>query len=219
MCIKKKKINPLPSYELQKGRIIKRIKSKESLTFDDIITKPKKNKLTNKYNPSSRTNILYSRKSIMPSKIDIIKNYLKKIRKRKSKYRENYLKLKKSHDISDSILNGLSAITTTSFVISFSSANPITLIIGCVCSSVSSIGIVCKKAYGLHDKVEQNKNAYDNYSVLEREIILILTNFNKYDDDEIDLIIQDLNNRLDLIENVTPIISESDLGFSKSPLI
>jgi hypothetical protein len=156
----------------------------------------------------------------MNKKRDILKSYLKKALQRKKAYQKKYLKLKKADDITNSVFTGLSAITTTSIILTFT-GNPITLIVACVSGSIGSVGIATCKAYGLKHKVDLNKSGLDNYAILERELRLILTNFSKYESDDLDFIINDLNNRFALLEdNLSPaIISISEDDITRSPLI
>lgn len=133
---------------------------------------------------------------------DILRKQLKIIKKLKNNYRKNFLKLKRINDITESIITGFSAITTSSIIISFTIINPIAVIVGCVASTLATVGSASKRAYRLQNKVETNKNAFDNYSILERELIAILAKKN-LKQNELDLIIDDLNNRLALIEDVT----------------
>ena len=143
------------------------------------------------------------------NKRKILKTHLINIKRLKESHKKKYLKLKRVHDISTSLFAGLSTITTSSIVLTFASVNPVFMIVGCVSSSIATIGVASVKAYQLSRKVDTAKTAIDNYSALEREINLVLSK-KDLSESKIELIICDINNRLTMLEDITNPIYMSD---------
>jgi prefoldin subunit 5 len=133
-------------------------------------------------------------------KIKLIDDLVHEISRKKVKYMKRWRKLKKVHDVTESVLICCGSIAITNLVITLALINPVTLIIGSVFSAISTVGSATKNAYRLQEKIDSLKTTYQQLSELEREVRSVLVK-NHLTSEEYDQLLTDINHRLALIED------------------
>ena len=139
----------------------------------------------------------------------LIEELLSEIKLKKKLYYKIMKKFKKYDDISEAILMGSSAIAVSSIFTTIVTINPITLIISATFASINSVGSAVKRVVNIREKHESYKTTYNQLSDLFRESRVILAR-NHLDSDDLDNLLNDISNRLSLIEDSSlPIKIES----------
>ena len=136
---------------------------------------------------------------------DLLKKTLRDIDEKRKKFKKKAIRLQKIDDASSVGITTCNAVTVSSIVLTMSTANPATLIVSAVFSSISTLGTAVKSAYQLQRKVQTHKDAYLNLTILARDIRFFLTKAHENEDDY-SCFITDVNNRLALIEDTVNLI-------------
>ena len=134
------------------------------------------------------------------SKKDLIYKTLSDISIKKVAYFKKMAYLKKLDDGLEAIISGCGAVAVSSLIATISSVNPVTLIVGAVFTSISTVSGAMKRVYGVQAKYESCKTTFNQLSDLERESRAVLVR-NHLDSSDLQNLLDDINNRLSLIED------------------
>ena len=110
------------------------------------------------------------------------------------------IKLKRLDDTSEAILIACGAISVSNLFVTVATINPVTLLIGSVFASVNAVGGAIKRVIDVKAKYESCKTTYNQLSDLDRETRAVLVR-NHLEKKDLQHILDDVNNRLSLIED------------------
>lgn len=131
--------------------------------------------------------------------ISHVKNLLQSTKARRLQANKHLLKIKRVECITSVIAEVSSAVTVSSIVITLSAANPVSLLIGAVFSTISALISAARKAYDIQHKLDSLTNTVNDLHAIEREIRLLLTLH--IPDGDYERIVSDFNERITLIES------------------
>lgn len=131
---------------------------------------------------------------------DLILKLLDEVSVKKNIYRRKMVKLKTLDDTSEAILIACGAISVSNLFVTVATINPVTLIIGSVFASVNAVGGAIKRVIDVKAKYESCKTTYNQLSDLDRETRAVLVR-NHLEKKDLQHILDDVNNRLSLIED------------------
>jgi hypothetical protein len=135
---------------------------------------------------------------VIPDKKAVILNLLDEIATKKKAYQKKMSNLKRKSDMCDAFVSGMGAIAVSSLIVTLTTLNPITLILGASCSTASTVGGAVLKAIDYRGKFESCKTTYTNLADLERETRAVLVR-NHLESRDYQNLIEDMNHRLSLI--------------------
>lgn len=132
-------------------------------------------------------------------KISLVKSILKNLSAKKDKHYKKFKKFKKITTFFKCAINGLNAVSVSSLVITLS-GNPITLVIGLVATSLSTIGSAILTGADFEGRYRSHQVSFLQYQDINRDINgrLLRNNLTSLD---LDVILTELNNRIGLIED------------------
>ena len=136
------------------------------------------------------------------NKRELIYNLLGEVSVKKKAYFKKMAKLKRLDDSLEAVITGCGAIAVSSLVATIATINPITLIVGAVFTSVSTVGGAMKRVYNTQGKYESCKTTFNQLSDLERESRAVLVR-NHLESTDLQNLLDDINNRLSLIEDTS----------------
>lgn len=125
-----------------------------------------------------------------------------KIKNMKHKYKKRVLRNKKIHNVTEFIVVSCGTIATTSLFVTLSVANPVTLIVGAVFSSISTLTKTIKTSLKFEDGLQKLHVCVCQLSDLERDIHLVMNDQNINEQFHLD----NFNKRLSIIEDSMPAI-------------
>jgi hypothetical protein len=131
---------------------------------------------------------------------DLILKLLDEVSVKKHIYRRKMIKLKRLDDTSEAILIACGAISVSNLFVTVATINPVTLLIGSVFASVNAVGGAIKRVIDVKAKYESCKTTYNQLSDLDRETRAVLVR-NHLEKKDLQHILDDVNNRLSLIED------------------
>ena len=131
---------------------------------------------------------------------DLILKLLDDVSVKKNIYRRKMIKLKRFDDTSEAILIACGAISVSNLFVTVATINPVTLLIGSVFASVNAVGGAIKRVIDVKAKYESCKTTYNQLSDLDRETRAVLVR-NHLEKKDLQHILDDVNNRLSLIED------------------
>ena len=131
---------------------------------------------------------------------DLILKLLDEVSVKKNIYRRKMIKLKRLDDTSEAILIACGAISVSNLFVTVATINPVTLLIGSVFASVNAVGGAIKRVIDVKAKYESCKTTYNQLSDLDRETRAVLVR-NHLEKKDLQHILDDVNNRLSLIED------------------
>lgn len=131
---------------------------------------------------------------------DLILKLLDEVSVKKNIYRRKMVKLKTLDDTSEAVLIACGAISVSNLFVTVATINPVTLIIGSVFASVNAVGGAIKRVIDVKAKYESCKTTYNQLSDLDRETRAVLVR-NHLEKKDLQHILDDVNNRLSLIED------------------
>ena len=131
---------------------------------------------------------------------DLILKLLDEVSVKKQIYRRKMIKLKRLDDTSEAILIACGAISVSNLFVTVATINPVTLLIGSVFASVNAVGGAIKRVIDVKAKYESCKTTYNQLSDLDRETRAVLVR-NHLEKKDLQHILDDVNNRLSLIED------------------
>ena len=137
----------------------------------------------------------------MIKKNDKLIELYEKIKFMRYKYKKRLLRNKKIHNATEFIIVSCGTVATTSLFVTLSVANPITLIVGAVFSSISTITKTIKTSLKFEDGLQKLHNCICSLSDLERDIHLIMN-----EDIDEQFYLDSFNKRLSIIEDSMPAI-------------
>lgn len=135
---------------------------------------------------------------VKPDKKEVILGLLDEIATKKKAYHKMMSKFKRKSDVGDAFITGMGAIAVSSLIMTLTTLNPITLILGASCSTCSTVGGAVLKAIDYRGKFESCKTTYTNLADLERETRAVLVR-NHLESRDYQNLIEDINHRLSLI--------------------
>ena len=135
---------------------------------------------------------------VRPDKKAMILSLLDEIATKKKAYHKMMSKFKRKSDACEAFVTGMGAIAVSSLVVTLTTLNPITLILGASCSTASTVGGAVLKAIDYRGKFESCKTTYTNLADLERETRAVLVR-NHLESRDYQNLIEDMNHRLSLI--------------------
>lgn len=131
---------------------------------------------------------------------DLILKLLDEVSVKKQIYRRKMIKLKRLDDTSEAVLIACGAISVSNLFVTVATINPVTLLIGSVFASVNAVGGAIKRVIDVKAKYESCKTTYNQLSDLDRETRAVLVR-NHLEKKDLQHILDDVNNRLSLIED------------------
>ena len=131
---------------------------------------------------------------------DLILKLLDEVSVKKQIYRKKMIKLKTLDDTSEAVLIACGAISVSNLFVTVATINPVTLLIGSVFASVNAVGGAIKRVIDVKAKYESCKTTYNQLSDLDRETRAVLVR-NHLEKKDLQNILDDVNNRLSLIED------------------
>lgn len=134
------------------------------------------------------------------NKRELIYKILGEVSLKKKAYFKKMAKLKRLDDSLEVVITGCGAVAVSSLIATIATINPVTLIIGAVFSSVSTVGGAMKRVYNTQGKYESCKTTFNQLSDLERESRAVLVR-NHLESNDLQNLLDDINNRLSLIED------------------
>ena len=134
------------------------------------------------------------------NKRELIYKILGEVSLKKKAYFKKMAKLKRLDDSLEVVITGCGAVAVSSLIATIATINPVTLIIGAVFSSVSTVGGAMKRVYNTQGKYESCKTTCNQLSDLERESRAVLVR-NHLESNDLQNLLDDINNRLSLIED------------------
>lgn len=137
----------------------------------------------------------------MIKKNDKLIQLYEKIKFMKYKYKKKLLRNKKIHNVTEFIIVSCGTIATTSLFVTLSVVNPITLIVGAVFSSISTITKTIKTSLKFEDGIQKLHICICSLSDLERDIHLIMN-----EDIDEQFYLDSFNKRISIIEDSMPAI-------------
>ena len=135
---------------------------------------------------------------VRPDKKEVILSLLDEIATKKKAYHKMMSKFKRKSDVCDAFVSGMGAIAVSSLIMTLTTLNPITLILGASCSTASTVGGAVLKTIDYRGKFESCKTTYTNLADLERETRAVLVR-NHLESRDYQNLIEDINHRLSLI--------------------
>lgn len=130
---------------------------------------------------------------------DHILNLLHSTRSRRLQANKYLVRLKRIDCTTSIIVEVSSAVTVSSIVITLSASNPVSLIVGAVFSTISTVVSAARKAYDMQHKIDVLTATVNDLHAVEREIRLVRTL--KVPVDEYERVVSDFNERINLIES------------------
>jgi len=125
---------------------------------------------------------------------------LAKVIKLKKLYLKKTNLFQRLNNSTEVIIIGSGTLATTTLIMSFTVVAAPLLIVSVTFSTIATLGTALKRATNIQNKYDRHKSTYLAYSELEREVRLKVTN-NGLSDEQYDTFINDINNRLGLIED------------------
>jgi hypothetical protein len=135
-------------------------------------------------------------------KRELIYSTLADVSLKKKAYFKKMGKLKKLDDGLEAFITGCGAISVSSLIATITVLNPITLIIGAVFTTISTVVGAVKRVYNIQGSYESCKTTYNQLSDLERESRAVLVR-NHLESRDLQNLLDDINNRLSLIEDTS----------------
>lgn len=131
---------------------------------------------------------------------ELIMKLLDEVQIKKQIYRKKMIQLKKIDDITEAVLIACGGISMSNLLVTVAVINPVTLIIGSVFASINAVGSAVKRVVDVKAKFESTKTTVNQLSDLERETRAVLTR-NHLEKKDLQNLLDDMNNRLSLIED------------------
>ena len=131
---------------------------------------------------------------------ELILKLLREVSLIKVAYFKHMAKLKKIDDSTEAFITASGSIAISSLIATITLINPVTLIIGAVFSSLSTITGAVKRVYNVLGKYESCKTTFNQLSDLERESRAVLVR-NHLESHDLQNLLEDINTRLSLIED------------------
>ena len=131
---------------------------------------------------------------------ELILKLLDEVQIKKQIYSKKMIQLKKIDDITEAVLIACGGISMSNLLVTVAIINPVTLIIGSVFASINAVGYAVKRVVDVKAKFESTKTTVNQLSDLERETRAVLTR-NHLEKKDLQNLLDDMNNRLSLIED------------------
>ena len=131
---------------------------------------------------------------------ELILKLLDEVQIKKQIYSKKMIQLKKIDDITEAVLIACGGISMSNLLVTVAIINPVTLIIGSVFASINAVGSAVKRVVDVKAKFESTKTTVNQLSDLERETRAVLTR-NHLEKKDLQNLLDDMNNRLSLIED------------------
>ena len=125
---------------------------------------------------------------------------LESIVKEKKKNKKMFIKYRKRHNVLRVGTHCCNGISVSSLITSVATVNPITVIVGLIFGSCSSIGSSLNDSMDNLNKFLVTRTTYNQLSDLEREIRSVLLK-NHLTSDDLSNLIDDTNHRISLIQD------------------
>ena len=133
-------------------------------------------------------------------KVKLIKSILDDIKKRKDAHYKNFGYYKNLSMYSKTLINMLNVVSICSLVLNFSPAIPAIIILALSSTTLSSLVSALQSAVDIDFKAHSHNTSYLQYNDTYREVSARLLK-NGLSSDDLDLMLYELNNRLNIIED------------------
>lgn len=133
-------------------------------------------------------------------KIEMIRQILADVKKRKNQHYKQFGKYKKINTFTKSFINSLNAISVCSMVLSFTPISPAVLIVALSATSISSVGSAVHSSIDVEGKVYSHNTSYLQYTDLYRDVSARLLR-NGMSSLDLDNLLSEINARMGLIED------------------
>jgi len=144
------------------------------------------------------------------NKKELLKNKLRKVKILKKAYLKKTNLYRKLNTGSEVFIIGCGTIATTTLILSFTVIGAPLVLVSVTFSSLATLSTALKKAAGITNKYEIHKQTYLSYADMQRTLDHALSN-REISENTLDNIINNIDDRLDLIEgNCIPISEESE---------
>jgi len=133
-------------------------------------------------------------------KIEMIRQILTDVKKRKNQHYKQFGKYKKINTFTKSVINSLNAVSVCSMVLSFTPISPAVLIVALSATSISSVGSAVHSSIDVEGKVYSHNTSYLQYTDLYRDVSARLLR-NGMSSLDLDNLLSEINARMGLIED------------------
>lgn len=133
-------------------------------------------------------------------KIEMIRQILEDVKKRKCKHYKQFGKYKKINTFTKGIINSLNAVSVCSMVLTFTPISPAVLIVALSATSISAISSAVHSSTDVEGKVHSHNTSYLQYTDLYRDISARLLR-NGMSSLDLDNLLTEINARMGLIED------------------
>ena len=133
-------------------------------------------------------------------KVEMIRQILDDVKKRKCKHYKQFGKYKKINTFTKGIINSLNAVSVCSMVMTFTPISPAVLIVALSATSISAISSAVHSSTDVEGKVHSHNTSYLQYTDLYRDISARLLR-NGMSSQDLDNLLTEINARMGLIED------------------
>lgn len=133
-------------------------------------------------------------------KIEMIRQILDDVKKRKCKHYKQFGKYKKINTFFKSVVNTLNAVSVCSMVLTFTPVSPEVMIVALSATSISAISSAVHSSTDVEGKVHSHNTSYLQYTDLYRDISARLLR-NGMSSLDLDNLLTEINSRMGLIED------------------
>ena len=133
-------------------------------------------------------------------KIQLIKDILEDVKKKKQTHYKYYARYKKINTFSKSFINTLNALSVCSMVLTFTPINPVVMIVALSATSISAITSAIHSSTDIEGKFHSHNTSYLQYTDIYRDVSARLLR-NGMSSLDLDNLLTEINSRMGLIED------------------
>lgn len=133
-------------------------------------------------------------------KVQLIKDILEDVKKKKQAHYKSYARYKKINTIVKSVVNALNAVSVCSMVLTFTPVSPAVMIVALSATSISAITSAVHSSTDIEGKVYSHNTSYLQYTDIYRDVSARLLR-NGMSSLDLDNLLTEINSRMGLIED------------------
>ena len=133
-------------------------------------------------------------------KVEMIRQILDDVKKRKCKHYKQFGKYKKINTFTKGVINSLNAVSVCSIVLTFTPISPAILVVALSATSISGITSAVNSAMDIEGKVHSHNTSYLQYTDIYRDVSARLLR-NGMSSQDLDNLLTEINSRMGLIED------------------
>ena len=135
-------------------------------------------------------------------KVEMIRQILEDVKKRKYKHYKQFAKYKKLNTVTKSLVNSLNALSVCSMVLTFTPVSSAVMIVALSATSISAVSSAVHSSTDIEGKVHSHNTSYLQYTDLYRDISARLLR-NGMSSLDLDNLLAEINSRLGLVEDAS----------------